>query len=282
MSFLAGRVAASEGAYFNETSKHAIARLREKAAASNTLFQPSTSSSLEEAAIAADVLPEILQHSLPLPRACLQADLQHYSLPSQLLPSPSSLAASLSSTAPPPRLPPHAYHVNLDTTGLYAFSPNLPQCSFGPRRWKPPVEEELKLVASTANQARMEGFPTMDDTRVEAFVEGYSTVMRAFLIATALIVGGSSIAVGTIASKAQIHSVEDIRTKGHEHIRPWAKAIDKRFEPWKQWVHQHGVGWRMGDQYRIDGTAPFAEVFGLRTAPVREEVNTKGGASKGN
>ena len=63
MSFLAGRLAGTEGAFFANQSKVAAARLREKLGDVNGSPCPVPSSSDSSTA---DVLPEILRHSIPL------------------------------------------------------------------------------------------------------------------------------------------------------------------------------------------------------------------------
>ncbi|KAL9263953.1 hypothetical protein AKJ16_DCAP22133 [Drosera capensis] len=59
MSFLAGRLTAKEGAYFLDQSKQAITCLAPRATA--TTPPPATTTSPPSA----DVLPEVLRHSLP-------------------------------------------------------------------------------------------------------------------------------------------------------------------------------------------------------------------------
>lgn len=102
MSFLAGRLAASEGAFFKETSKAAIKALKQnlekttgagheaKGVLESGAASPSRATDLN-----ADVLPEVLRHSVPVvvTRAELAA--------SAVEPSPSStsLAAVACRTA---------------------------------------------------------------------------------------------------------------------------------------------------------------------------------------
>lgn len=68
MSFLAGRLAGKEGAYFFQESKQAVNRLAEKATTGSrsgnlqSLTSPSPPSNGE---VKADILPEVLRHSLP-------------------------------------------------------------------------------------------------------------------------------------------------------------------------------------------------------------------------
>eukprot|EP00250_Pteridium_aquilinum_P001418 c11613_g1_i1 orf=44-847(+) len=257
MSFLAGRLAATEGAYFSQTTKETIAKLREKAATSSSpkvVESSSGSASLPpHNAANADVLPEILQHSLP--------EQQQYDglLPSPFSPSPSSLAASFTRPANPRS---SLSYIRGDTTGI-AFLPSLPQASFGPRRWKP-ADEEVRVWASTANEARIEGMPTIDDEKAKALVDGYSSVMKAFLIATALVVGGATVAGGVVVSKLQIHSIDDIRIKGHEYMQPRVEAVRESFDPWKRWVQERSRDWSIGNNQQNAVGAPFAKVLGLK------------------
>ncbi|KAI5054618.1 hypothetical protein GOP47_0029763 [Adiantum capillus-veneris] len=245
MSFLGWRAAASEGAFFSQTTKEAIARLREKAFKSSSPISAESSTTVPLSGIKganADILPEILQHSLPEQH-------QYDPLPSSFSPSPSSLAslASVKSSSPVP-------HRRMDTVGL-TFLPTLPQASFGPRRWTPP-DEEVTCLASTANEARREGTPTIDDAKAKALLEGYGVVLKAFLIATAIVVGGATVAIAIVVSKLQIHSLDDIRIKSHEHMRPQMEAVRKHFEPWRQWVQKRSEN--KGQR------SAFAQALGLK------------------
>ncbi|KAH7422799.1 hypothetical protein KP509_12G026200 [Ceratopteris richardii] len=164
MNIFARRAAASEGAFFSQASKESIVRLREKTPRSSAPAAGDASSTGDVALLKdevnPDVLPEILQHSLPKHQ-------QYDPLPTSSSPSPSSLV-SLASAKPSNVASRH----RADNNGL-AFLPTLPQASFGPRRWKV-TEEEVKLMASTANEARfLDDTPTMDDAKAKALVEGY-------------------------------------------------------------------------------------------------------------
>lgn len=66
MSFLAGRLAGKEAAYFIQESKHAVSRLAEKNATKKFPAKPPpTSLSPADGEPQADILPEVLRHSLP-------------------------------------------------------------------------------------------------------------------------------------------------------------------------------------------------------------------------
>ena len=63
MSFLKGRLAGAEGAYFYQETKHAVARLVQNNR--NLPVSASKAASSAEHEGQADVLPEVLRHSLP-------------------------------------------------------------------------------------------------------------------------------------------------------------------------------------------------------------------------
>lgn len=127
MSFLAGRLAAKEGAYFLQESKQAVSRL-----ASQKKLSPlpiSSSSSSPEAL--SDVLPEVLRHSLP---SKIFQDLSvstssQYSASKWVLHFDPNKVSSVSSDVLNP---------------LRAFV-SLPQVSFGPKRsyFFPPFSQFL-------------------------------------------------------------------------------------------------------------------------------------------
>lgn len=66
MSFLAGRLAGKEAAYFIQASKHAVGRLAQKNTTQKFPASPPPSShSPADGESQADILPEVLRHSLP-------------------------------------------------------------------------------------------------------------------------------------------------------------------------------------------------------------------------
>lgn len=124
MSFLAGRLAATEGAFFLQESKHAVGRLAQKHA-------PTTPSSSSAAAVAApkneevaDVLPEILRHSIPIKGVAAEADPSLSTASKWLLQQSSSHSPS---SASPDVLNPLRAYVS------------LPQATFGPKRSRSPI-----------------------------------------------------------------------------------------------------------------------------------------------
>lgn len=116
----------------------------------------------------------------------------------------------------------------------------------------------------------MVDMPSIDEAKAKALMEGYTVVMKAFLMGTALVVGGAIVAAGVVSSKLEIHSIDDIRSKGHEYMQPRAEAVRQNVEPWKQWAQQRSGYWKLGDSSQHNAvSADLAKVLGLRQ-PLKE------------
>ena len=118
MSFLAGRLAGKEGAYFFQESKNAVGRLAQKNTTQKPSSLPAPSSSSQQEA-QADVLPEVLRHSLPSKVYYQPLDSSSISTSKWALQSDPNNASSLSAEALNP---------------LRAYL-SLPQVTFGPKRY---------------------------------------------------------------------------------------------------------------------------------------------------
>ena len=122
MSFLGGRLAGREAAYFIEESRQTISRYLEK--------KPPTSTSKTPPSLAgddshgADVLPEILRHSLP-PKLLQQQPLSEYSSPVS-----TSTKWSIHSPSEDSRV----FGVSPDVLNPLRAYTSLPQVTFGPKR----------------------------------------------------------------------------------------------------------------------------------------------------
>lgn len=187
MSFLAGRLAAAEGAYFLQESKQSVERLSQKNPSSSTPSIPTKNH--ESEAQSADVLPEVLRHSIPI-----KPSHQHHqaSLPSL---SPSSKWRPSSSSSPS-----HPSISSDAANPLRAFV-SMPQVTFGPKRlvipsfpnalhvfvflseWSGPLyfhyrwqlpNEEHAVLASTANELRRDRYTHVDPKKLKAAAEGLS------------------------------------------------------------------------------------------------------------
>ncbi|KAG1327044.1 hypothetical protein COCNU_01G009780 [Cocos nucifera] len=230
MSFLAGRLAATEGAYFLQESKHAVGRLAQKHA------PPTPSSSSAAAAApkneeAADILPEILRHSIPLKGAAVEADPSLSTASKWLLKHSSSRSPSAAS---PDSLNPLRAYVS------------LPQATFGPKRWQLP-NEHPKFSASTANELRHDRYPPMDSEKLKAVVAGYSQIGKAFAVATMMVFGGATVVFLLTAHKLQLHSTDDIRTKGRDLIQPGADIMREQMVPLRNWAENMSRKWHIED-----------------------------------
>ena len=121
MSFLAGRLAGKEGAYFFQETKQAVGRLAQKKSTQKPSSLSGPSSSQEEAK--ADVLPEVLRHSLP-------AKIYY-----QPLNSSSSSSSSISTSKWVLQSDPN----NASSSSAKALNPlrdylSMPQVTLGPKR----------------------------------------------------------------------------------------------------------------------------------------------------
>lgn len=116
MSFLGGRLAGKEAAFFFQESKHAVNRLAEKTPKN---FPSSNPQSVQQEA-QADVLPAVLKHSLP----------------SKIFGQPFDPSSSLSMAS--------KWALRSDSNNAFVSSPDalnplrayvsLPQVTFGPKR----------------------------------------------------------------------------------------------------------------------------------------------------
>ncbi|XP_043688113.1 uncharacterized protein LOC122639351 isoform X2 [Telopea speciosissima] len=225
MSFLAGRLASAEGSYFLQESKNAAGRLAQKNKINNKLPSSSSNSSSSSLIVdeeaKADVLPEVLRHSLP------------WKLFDQPSSSDSSLytASKWALRADPNKAP----SVSADALNPLRAYVSLPQVTFGPKRWELPYTEHSNL-ASTANRLRRDGYTPVNAEKLKAAAEGLSRIGMAFFVATALVFGGSTLTFALIASKLELHNSDDIKTKGKDILQPKFETVRKQFMPLQVWV----------------------------------------------
>ncbi|TMW88622.1 hypothetical protein EJD97_018311 [Solanum chilense] len=227
MSFLAGRVAGKEGAFFFEESKHAVTRLAQKINKNPT---SSNSNSLNQESSSPDVLPEILRHSLP----------------SKIFHSPSSADSSLSNTSKwvLPTDPNRTNSVTPDALNPLRAYVSLPQVTFGPKRWQLP-DTENSVQASTANDLRRNKYTPINPEKLKAAALGMSQIAKAFAIATALVFGGSALTFGLAASKLELHNPDDIRTKGKDMVQPRLETFKEQLNPLRIWAEEKSKKWHL-------------------------------------
>ncbi|XP_062227575.1 uncharacterized protein LOC133925841 [Phragmites australis] len=219
MSFLAGRLAAAkEGSYFLQESKNAVGRLAQKLPASASASAPGPAS----AQPSPDVLPEILRHSVPIKATPPLAE--------------PSLSACSRWALPPGGA--EAAGVHPDALNPLRSYVSLPQATFGPKRWQLP-NEQFHYSASTANDRRRDRHPPpVDPEKLKAVIAGHSQIGKAFIAATILVFGGATAVLWYTADKLQLHSVDDVRTKGKDAMRPHADRIKEQIAPLRSWAEE--------------------------------------------
>ncbi|KAL6606949.1 hypothetical protein ACP70R_042602 [Stipagrostis hirtigluma subsp. patula] len=254
MSFLAGRIAAAkEGAFFLQESKNAVGRLAQKLPASAS--PPGSASASASAPPSPDVLPEILRHSVPIKGSPPPSDPSLYASSRWALPPGGAEAAGVS----PDALNPLRSYVS------------LPQATFGPKRWQLP-NEQPNYSASTANERRRDRHPPpVDPEKLKAVIAGYSQVGKAFVAATILVFGGATAVLLYTADKLQLHSVDDVRSKGKDALQPRADMIREQIAPLRSWAEEMSRKWHFeGDKEAKEKSTIVRELsraLGARTPP---------------
>ncbi|KAJ1383712.1 hypothetical protein SESBI_43118 [Sesbania bispinosa] len=225
MSFLAGRLAGKEAAYFFQESKQAVGKLAQK--------NPVSKVNAEEGQVVhdhADVLPEVLRHSLP--SKIFREDTSSSSsssLSKWVLHSDPKIQSSVSPDALNP---------------LRAYL-SLPQVTFGPKRWELPQATNT-VSASTANELRQDrSTGHVNPEKLKAAAEGLTHVGKAFAVATAIVFGSAALVFGTAASKLELHNVSDIKTKGKDFVEPQLENIKEQLVPLKIWAENMSRKWHM-------------------------------------
>ncbi|KAM3188765.1 hypothetical protein ACQJBY_067619 [Aegilops geniculata] len=221
MSFLAGRLAAQEGAYFLQESRNAASRLAQKLPASEHGPRPASPPP------SADVLPEILRHSM--------------SLRPTLPPPNSTLYGSTRLVLPPGGA--EAAGVAPDVLNPLRSYVALPQATFclGPKRWELPTDRPYYSSSSTNEGQRDMHPPPMDPEKLKAVIARYSQVGKALLriAGTILVIGEATAELLYTANKLQLHSVDDVRAKGKEH----ADVVKVQLAPLRKWAEETSRKW---------------------------------------
>ncbi|GER48222.1 hypothetical protein STAS_25384 [Striga asiatica] len=234
MSFLAGRLAGSEGSYFLQESKQAVTKIVRSQRNSNPsgAKPPLAPENGEFSPSAADVLPEVLRHSLPAKVFHSPAeDLGHY---------PLSRAAKWV-LRPDPKGSPRASADALNPLSAYV---SLPQVTFGAKRWQLP-DLDNSVIASKANDLRHEKHTQINPEKLKAAAEGLTQIGSAFAIATALVFGGATLIFGLIVSKLELHNTDDIRIKGKDIVRPKFEVFREQLAPLRSWAENVSKKWHL-------------------------------------
>ncbi|KAK1567284.1 hypothetical protein Q3G72_010308 [Acer saccharum] len=237
MSFLAGRLAGKEGAYFFQESKQAVQRLIEKTPTAKT-SPPASSVSSAEPELQADMLPEVLMHSLP-PKI--------FGRPSD----PSSLS-SVASKWWVPAAPKTGSGVAISPDALNPLRAyvSLPQVTFGPKRWALPNQEH-SVLASTANELRTDKYTPINPEKLKAAAEGLQQIGKAFAVATVIVFGGATVIFSMAVSKLDMHNSDEIRTKGRDMVHPKIEIMKEQLTPIRTWAENTSKKWRLEREENI-------------------------------
>ncbi|KAK7320526.1 hypothetical protein VNO77_30076 [Canavalia gladiata] len=229
MSFLGGRLAGKEAAYFFQESKQAVGKLAQK----NPLSKNNNNNNVNprEGHDHADVLPEVLRHSLP--SKVFREDVatsSSFTASKWVLHSDPKTQSSVSPDALNP---------------LRAYL-TLPQVTFGPKRWELPQSAGHTVSASTANELREDRYNNhVNPEKLKAAAEGLKHVGKAFVIATTIVFGGTALVFGMVVSKLELHNISDIKAKGKDFVEPQLENVKEQFIPLKIWAENMSRKWHL-------------------------------------
>ncbi|KAI6697540.1 hypothetical protein NL676_017659 [Syzygium grande] len=264
MSFLAARLAGKEGAYFFEESKTAVNRLARKAQPLNKGAAASAAgdgnSVSREAEAEADVLPEVLRHSLPSRIYSQRSDPPSSSSPSASLAKASKWALRWD--------PASGSAVSSDALNPLRAHLAMPRVTFGPNRWKMPPAGS-SVLASTANELRQDRYTHANPEKLKAAADGLANVGKAFAAATVIVFGGASVIFGLVASKLQVQNGGDIYVKVRDLAQPTYGTVREQVAPLRTWAENMSRKWRIereDDIKRKPIMKELSRTFGIRTS----------------
>ncbi|KAK9092008.1 hypothetical protein Syun_026919 [Stephania yunnanensis] len=229
----------------------------------------------------ADVLPEVLRHSLP----------------SKIFEAPSDSTLSVSSKWVLPQNPERASSVSADALNPLRAYLSLPQVTFGPRRSDmlnffidfvmlvcefgntrhrddgvvklgevevPRVnhfrylggscpESKHSVLASTANDLRQDRYtPINNSKKVEAAAEALSQIGKAFFIATTIVFGGAALTFAWTVSKLDMNNIDDMKTKVHDLAQPKFETIKEQLVPLRTWTKNTAKKWHIEREEKME------------------------------
>ncbi|XP_050207219.1 uncharacterized protein LOC126656652 [Mercurialis annua] len=256
MSFLAGgRLAGKEAAFFFQESKQAVNRLTDKLSASaktppNPISSAANNNNQESQA---DVLPEILKHSLPS---------YIYGKPSDS--SSLSTASKWVLQSNDPNKP----FVSPDLINPLRAYVSLPQVTFGPKRWELPSQEN-SVSASTANELRKDRYAPINPEKLKAAAEGLTQVGKAFAVATAVVFGGATLVFSCAVSKLKMNNSDDIKSNVNDLVQPKFDMIRGKLAPLRRWTEDTTKKWHASKEENIKEkpmVKELSKIFGAKTS----------------
>ncbi|KAK6141192.1 hypothetical protein DH2020_025075 [Rehmannia glutinosa] len=278
MSFLAGRLASTEGSYFLQESKQAVARLARNQKNTKNVVKPVAENNEISSA---DVLPEVLRHSLP----------------PKIFHSPTEDSGSSFTKGSKWVLKPDPNRKGARVCRLMRLI--LSQLMFLCPRWQLPNSDN-SVLASTANDLRNDKYTPINPEKLKAAAAGLSQsklwlIGSAFAVATAIVFGGATLIFGLAASKLELHNLkvtvilvdvcgeqviniygitrfpsclsggdfkssdmilgtvimsmviltDDIRTKGKDLVQPKFEMFKERLVPLRTWAEGVSKKWHL-------------------------------------
>lgn len=111
-------------------------------------------------------------------------------------------------------------------------------------RWQLPTAENA-VLASTANELRRDKYTPVNPEKLKAAAAGLSQIGKAFMVATAIVFGGAIVTFELAASKLELRTSDDIRTKGHNLIQPKIEMVREQFAPFRSWAEDTSKRWHL-------------------------------------
>lgn len=252
MSFLAGRLAGKEGAYFLQESKQAVGRILQNR---NPKSNPN---------------PQILETNQILPQSDVLPEVLRHSLPSKILqPQPSDPAHFLSSKWVVPSSNGGCVSgVSADALNPLRAYVSLPQVTFGPKRWQLP-ELQNSVLASTANELRRDKYTPVNPEKLKAATVGLAQIAKAFAVATVIVFGSATLVLGAAVSKFELRSGDDIKTKGKDLVQPKLETFKEQLIPLKNWAEETSKKWHVERDENIKEKPiikEFTRILGAKTS----------------
>ncbi|KZV31379.1 hypothetical protein F511_05483 [Dorcoceras hygrometricum] len=264
MSFLAGRLASTEGAYFLQESKQTVLRHSLPPKIFQSSLENSNSSTLSSPSkwvlqsdptnvgvvVSSDALNPLRAYvSLPQvtfgpKRRVLCFDDIVFNIDLNCL---SCLAFSCWKKVFDCRNGPLGLFVQLGFFMAAQHRSPAPTKAGAKRRpawWQLPSMES-SVLPSTANDLRQDKYTPMNPEKLKAAAAGLSQIGTAFAVATAVVFGGGALIFSVAASKLEVHNTDDLRTKGKDLFQPRFETIREQLAPLRTWTEDMSKKWHL-------------------------------------
>lgn len=127
---------------------------------------------------------------------------------------------------------------------------NLNNCFTVSCRWQIPNSGN-GVLASTANDLRRDKYTPVNPEKLKAAAAGLSQIAKAFAVATALVFGGATVVFGLVVSKLELHTGDDVKSKGKDLVQPKLETVKEQFIPLKNWAGDMSKKWHFKREENI-------------------------------